>query len=130
LWDDEGADGVVARAAAGVADDVRVALTEACELGGVKPRVHAGEDGEAARGGHREPRLGAEVLRVNLVRREHLVAYLGHHASPFATVLGSGVGSLAQGTRPRNPLTLPKNLHHAQRAEPHEQPEKTRSGPL
>jgi hypothetical protein len=77
-----GTNGVVAGAAAGVAD-VRVALAEACEFGGVKSRVHASKDGEAARRRHRELCLGAEVLRVGLVCREHLLAYLGHRGSPL-----------------------------------------------
>ena len=77
-----------------------VALAETCELGGVKPRVHAGQDGEAARGRHRELRLGAEVLRVSLVCTENLVAYLGHRASPQAFIWSaatrkSGTGGAA-----------------------------------
>ncbi len=53
--DDQRADGVVAGAAAGVANDVSVAFGEAGVFGGVKAGVHAGEDGEAA--GRREGEL-------------------------------------------------------------------------
>jgi len=76
--DDQRADGVVACASAGVADDMRVPFPQAGVFGGIEPRIHAGEDGEAARRGHRQAGLVAEVFRVGLVRREHLVMHLGH----------------------------------------------------
>ena len=50
VGDNEGADRVVAGAAAGVADHVGVAFAQACVLGGVEPGVHAGEDRETPRG--------------------------------------------------------------------------------
>jgi hypothetical protein len=77
------------------------AFAEACELGRVKPRVHAGENGEAARVRHWELRLIAEVLRVSRVLRENLVAYLGDRASPYEFMSSpaerkSGTGGAAE----------------------------------
>jgi hypothetical protein len=76
--DDEGADGVVRGAAAGVADDVGVSFSEACVFGGVEAGVHAGEDGEAA--GWREGEVGfvAEGAGVLLVGGENFVEDLTH----------------------------------------------------
>ena len=56
ITDDQGTDGVVAGAAAGVADDVGVAFGEAGVLGGIEARVHTSENGEAA--GGREGKFG------------------------------------------------------------------------
>jgi len=50
LGDRQGADLVVGDDAAGVADDVRVALFEAEQAVGVQAGVHAGQDGDLARG--------------------------------------------------------------------------------
>ena len=69
--DHEGPDGVVGRASPGVTDDVRIAFAEPGVLGGVQPGVHAGEDGEAARGRQGEIAL-VECGCVGLVGLEHL----------------------------------------------------------
>ena len=68
--DHQRADGVVAGPAAGVADDVRVALAQPGVLGRVEAGIHAGQDGEAARGRQRELRLGAEGRGVGVVGGE------------------------------------------------------------
>ena len=83
VGDDERADRVVARAAAGVADDVGVALAEAGVLGRVEARVHAREDREAARGRQRQLALVAEVGGVGVVRGEDFVKN-GHCVSPIS----------------------------------------------
>src|SRR5512139_2248393 len=67
VGDDQRADGVVAGAAAGIADDVGVALGEAGVLGRVEAGVHAGEDGEMPARGHRQLALVAKIGRVGLV---------------------------------------------------------------
>ena len=59
--DDEGADGVITGAAAGIADHVGVAFGEAREFGGVEAGIHAGEDGEAAGRRKRQLALFAEI---------------------------------------------------------------------
>jgi hypothetical protein len=79
--DDERADRVVARAASGVADHVRVALGQPGELRRIDPRVHAREDREATRGRHCELALVAEAGGVLLVGTKHLVADLAHDSS-------------------------------------------------
>jgi hypothetical protein len=80
--DDEGTDGVVAGAAAGVADDVGVTFSEAGVLGGVEAGVHAGEDGEAA--GWREGEVGffAEGAGVGFVGGEDFGEDFAHGAAP------------------------------------------------
>ena len=55
LADDQRADRVVGREAAGVADDVGVAAAQAEDVLDRQPRVHAGEDGELPAGREREP---------------------------------------------------------------------------
>ena len=67
VGDHQRADRVVARPAAGVADDVRVALAQPGVLRRVEPRVHAGEDGELARRWQCQVCLGAERRCVLLV---------------------------------------------------------------
>ena len=62
--DDKRADRVVRRAAARVADDMRVALSEAGVFRRIKPCVHPGEYAEAPRRGQREIALLSEALRV------------------------------------------------------------------
>ena len=65
--DDERADRVVGRPAAGVADDMRVALGEPGVFGRIEARVHAGENGEAPRRGKPKLALLAEAVDVSLV---------------------------------------------------------------
>jgi hypothetical protein len=76
--DDERTDGVVAGAAAGVADDVGVAFGKTGVFGGVETGVHAGEDGEAS--GRREGEFGffAEGAGVGLVGGEDFGEDLAH----------------------------------------------------
>ncbi|EAU65160.1 hypothetical protein STIAU_4203 [Stigmatella aurantiaca DW4/3-1] len=78
VGDDEGADGIVTRTASGVADDVRIALLEPRELGGIDARVHAGQDGEASGGGQRQLALVTEPLGIGGVGGKNLIAKLAH----------------------------------------------------
>ena len=73
VGDHQGADRVVAGAAAGVADHVGVALGQAGVLGRVEAGVHAGQDGEAAGRGKGQVGLVAERGGVRLVGRQDLV---------------------------------------------------------
>jgi len=50
----EGAQRVVARAAAGIANDVRIAFAKTGQLGRIDTGIHASEDGEAPRGRKRQ----------------------------------------------------------------------------
>src|SRR3954447_3970204 len=74
VGDDERADRVIAGAAAGVADDVRVTLAETGVPRRVESCVHAGEDGEAPRWRKGEIRLRAEACGVLIVGCENLAA--------------------------------------------------------
>ena len=76
--DDERTDGVVAGAAAGVADDVGVSFGKAGVFGGVEAGVHAGEDGEAAGGRESEFGFFAEGAGVGLVGGEDFGEDLAH----------------------------------------------------
>ena len=62
--DDQGADRVVGRPTARIADHVRVAFGEAGILGWVETRVHAGQDRELPRRGERQAALGAELAGI------------------------------------------------------------------
>ena len=72
--DHEGPDGVVGRASPGVTDDVRIAFAEPGVLGGVQPGVHAGEDGEAARGRNELARMRNAQSRGDLEDIDVLLA--------------------------------------------------------
>jgi hypothetical protein len=61
---------------------VGIALGEPCELGRIQAGVHAGEDGKAPSGRHRQFGFVAEIIRVTLVRGQHLVQDFGHAAAP------------------------------------------------
>ncbi len=76
-------DGIVARPSTGIADHVGVAFGQTCVLGRVEPRVHAGEDGEAARGRQREAALVAERLGVAGVGGEDGLTCLAHGSGSF-----------------------------------------------
>ena len=80
--DHQRADRIVAGAAAGVADHVRVSLAQARVLGGIEPRVHAGEDREPAGRWQSELALGSERCGVLLVGGQDLVEN-GHFQTPF-----------------------------------------------
>jgi hypothetical protein len=71
LADRERADLVVGDHAAGVADDVRLALLQAEHAVDVEPRVHAGQDGDVL--GGRERQRAGEGLRVAGVVVEQFV---------------------------------------------------------
>src|SRR5208283_1554716 len=85
--DDEGSNGVVAGAPAGIADDVGIAFSQTGELRGIKARVHTSEDGKAPAGRHREFALLAETggivgigfqnFRKNLAHGALLVFWIG-----------------------------------------------------
>ena len=85
VGDHERADRVIARASAGVADDVRVALAEPRVLRGIEAGVHAGQDRETARGRQREVRLWPERRGVLLIRGEHFFEDR-HRCSPLGEV--------------------------------------------
>ena len=76
--DHQRADGIVAGAASGVADHVRVALGEAGVLGGIKPGVHAGKNRKAT--GRREGQLAffSEVGGILAIGLEHFRQNLAH----------------------------------------------------
>ena len=77
VGNDQRADGVVAGAAAGIAGDMRVTLGQAGILGRVQARVHAGQDGEAARRGQRQVALG-ETRDIAFVGLQHFGQYFAH----------------------------------------------------
>src|SRR6266851_1034986 len=81
--DDEGTDGVVAGAAAGVADDVSVAFGEAGILGGIETRVHARENGETARGRQGELAFLTKIGTVILVGFKNFRKNLTHSSIPL-----------------------------------------------
>ena len=93
--DHERAQGVVGDDAARVPDDVRIAFLEPEELGGIEPRVHAGDDREFAGGRRRQGAL-VEVTRVLLVRGQDLVADQGRHSASF--ISDSTITSVAKVT--------------------------------
>src|SRR6267143_155396 len=78
ITDDQRANGIVAGPAAGVADDVRIAFGEAGVLGGIEVRVHAGKNGEAARGRESEFDFFTEAGAVLLIGFEHFRKNLAH----------------------------------------------------
>ena len=74
--------GVVGRAAARVADDMRVALRETGVFGRVEPDVHAGQDCEAAGRRQRQLALFAETADIGLIGRNDLANDFRHSAPP------------------------------------------------
>jgi hypothetical protein len=90
VGDDERADRVVARAAAGVADHVRVAFAQPGVLRRIEPSVHAGEDCELPSGRHAELALRAERRGVLLVGGKDFVEN-GHHMLSLPRVKASGL---------------------------------------
>ena len=91
VGDDQRADRVIAGPAAGVADDVRVALGQPGVLGRVEPGVHAGQDREAACWRQGQLGLGAERCGVRRVGLEDLVEH-GHGGLAFAQMQGRVTG--------------------------------------
>src|SRR6267378_2151006 len=87
IADDQRANGIVAGPAAGVADNVGIAFGEAGVLGGIEARVHAGEDGKAARGRESEFAFFTEAGAVLLIGVEHFRKNLAHDISPFVMEL-------------------------------------------
>src|SRR5258708_34356269 len=103
VTDDQGTDGVVAGSPAGVADDVSVAFGQACVFGGIKARVHARENGEAARGRQSEFALFTEIGAVFLLGFQDFRQYLGHSDfPPFAVLKGPDKGKKNFGGARRN----------------------------
>ncbi len=98
VGDHERPDRVVAGAAAGVADHVRIALAQARVLGRVEPGVHAGEDREAAR-----RRQGQLALRRRTWLRTARSRTGPHRQRPWRLLLASGVPA---STRPE-PESIP-----------------------
>jgi hypothetical protein len=74
--------GVVSRAAARVADDMRVAFREASVFGRVEPGVHAGQDCESASRRQRQVALFAETPDIGLIGRDDLANDFRHNAPP------------------------------------------------
>jgi hypothetical protein len=83
VTDDQGTNGVVAGAAAGVAYDVRVAFGEACILGGIETSVHASENGETARWRQSEFALFTEIGTVLQIGFQDFRQYLAHSDFPL-----------------------------------------------
>ena len=71
--DDEGPDGVVGGATAGIADDMRVTLGEPGVFGGIQPRVHAGENRKLPSRWQREFALRSELSRIFLIGPDDLI---------------------------------------------------------
>ena len=82
--DDQGTDGIVTGAAAGIADHVGVAFGEAGEFRGIEARVHAGQDGEAARRWESQLALLAKLIGIFAVGFEDFRKNLTHDFSPRA----------------------------------------------
>ena len=101
LADDQRADGVVGGEAAGVADDVRLAGSEAEDLLDGEARVHAGDDGEPARRLSRPPRP-VERRGVGGVLREGAFG-LGRRHKGLGGVWTGGVGHRPESGRPALP---------------------------
>jgi type IV pilus biogenesis protein CpaD/CtpE len=72
--------GVVSRAAARVADDMRVALRQTGVFGRVQARVHAGQDCESASRRQRQLALFAETPDIGLIGRDDLANDFRHDA--------------------------------------------------
>ena len=79
VGNDQRADGVIAGAAAGIADDVGVALREPGILGRIEAGVHAGEDGEVSARRHGQAAFIAEIGRIALVGSQDFI-HDGTHA--------------------------------------------------
>jgi hypothetical protein len=82
MRDDKRADGIVAGAAPGIADDVSIPFLETSELGGIEARIHAGEDGKAASRWQGETAFVAELRCIGFIRRKHFIENVGHGKSP------------------------------------------------
>src|SRR6478609_9618642 len=80
VGDDQRADSIVAGAAAGIAYHMRIAFLEAGEFGGIKSRIHAGQNREAPPWRQRELALVAEIFCVSFIGSEHLCENFGHRA--------------------------------------------------
>jgi hypothetical protein len=74
--------GVVGRAAARVADDMRVAFRQSGVFGRVEPGVHAGQNCKLAGGRQGQLSLFAERLGIGLIGRDDLVNDFRHDAPP------------------------------------------------
>jgi hypothetical protein len=82
MRNDQRADGVVAGASTGVADNVSIPFLETSKFGGIEPRIHAGEDRKAAGGRQREAALVSEFCRIGLICGQDFVENLGHRMPP------------------------------------------------
>src|SRR5260370_31197402 len=93
VTDYQGPDGVVAGSPSGVADDVSVAFGQAGVFGGIKARVHARENGEAARGRQSAFALLTAIGAVFLIGFQDFRQYLAPSAfPPFALLKGPDKG--------------------------------------
>jgi hypothetical protein len=77
-------DRVVARAAAGIADHMGIALREAGIFRRIETRIHAGENGEPAGRRHGQCGLVADARGVGPIGVENVVANLAHWSTPLA----------------------------------------------
>src|ERR1035441_6890348 len=85
VGDNEGTDGVITRPSAGVADDMRIALTEACVLCRIEPGIHARQDGEVPSRRKSELALPPKARRIFVIGCQNLVVY-GHWHSPSYSI--------------------------------------------
>ena len=76
--DDKRANSVVAGAATGIANHVRVAFRKASELCRIEPRVHASQNREAPRGRHGELTFSAKAFAVGAIGGRHFIKNSAH----------------------------------------------------
>ena len=73
VGNDEGPDRLVVHPSAGVTYHMRISLRETGELGRVKPRVHARDDGEMPPGWNRQFSFLPKILLVGGVCRQNFI---------------------------------------------------------
>src|ERR1022692_3184379 len=93
----ERTNGIVSGAPARVTNNVRVAFGQSGELGRIKPRIHAGENGKVSRRRHREPCFIAKIGGVSLVRCKYFWKNVAHNCSLFGELINTFVLSKAEG---------------------------------
>src|SRR5262249_44455436 len=61
-----------------------IPFLEAGELGGIEPRIHAGQNGEATPGRQRQLSFVAEIAGIGFVGGEHFLESFGHRRAPMS----------------------------------------------
>src|SRR5271166_2711709 len=78
IRNDQGANGIVASAAAGVTDDVGIAFGQTRKLRRVKTGVHTSQHGKMPGGWYAQFCFFTESCRVTLIRGKDFIKYLAH----------------------------------------------------